>query len=162
MSFPIGLKRSAAMVVLRHEREFLLLRRSNPPHVGKYLPVGGKLDPFEDPYTAAIRETREETGLHLEKLRYGGVLIETSPIDYNWQCNIYVTDIDRIAPPSCPEGELEWITFEKVASVPTPPTDWYIYQYLMRGQVFAFNAIYNEKLEMTRMLEEIEHIQVFP
>ena len=162
MSFPIGLKRSAAMVVLRNEREFLLLRRSNPPHVGKYLPVGGKLDPFEDPYVAAIRETREETGLHLENLRYAGVLIETSDVDYNWQCNGYVADIDRIAPPPCPEGQLEWIPFERVPSVPTPPTDWYIYQYLMRGQVFAFNAIYDKHLEMTRMVEEIEPVQVFP
>ena len=162
MPFPTGLKRSAAMVVLRHEQEFLLLRRSNPPHAGKYLPVGGKLDPFEDPYSAAIRETREETGLLLENIRYQGILIETSPIAYNWQCNIYVADIDRISPPPCPEGQLEWIPFAEVPSVPTPPTDWYVYQYLMRGQVFAFNAIYNEQLEMTRMVEEIENIQVFP
>lgn len=150
------------MIILRHQREFLLLKRANPPHPGKYLPVGGKLDPFEDPYSAAIREAYEETGLLLDRLSYGGVLIETSPIDYNWQCNIYVADIDRIPPPTCPEGLLEWIPFENLLDIPTPPTDWYIYQYLMRGQVFAFNAIYNERLEMVRMVDEIENVQVFP
>lgn len=161
-TFPKGLKRSAAMVVLKHDQAFLLLRRANPPHVGKYVPVGGKLEPFEDPYTAAIRETWEETGLRIDKLTYGGVLIETSPTKYNWQCNIYLVEINRIPPPPCPEGQLEWIDFENVSQAPTPPTDRYIYQYLMQAKPFAFNAIYNEKLEMTRMTEEIEGKVVFP
>lgn len=156
MSFPPGLKRSAAMVVLRHREQFLLLRRARPPFVGHYLPVGGKLDPYEDPYTAALRETREETGLTLDRLRYGGVLIETSPVDYNWQCNIYLADIPLIAPPPCDEGTLEWVAFERVPDVPTPPTDWQIYQYLMRGQSFALNAVYDENLTLLHMVEEIE------
>lgn len=140
----------------------MLLRRAKPPHPGKYLPVGGKLDPYEDPYSAAIRETREETGLEIDRLIYGGVLIETSPVDYNWQCNIYTADIERIPPPPCPEGVLEWVAFANIQDVPTPPTDWFIYQYLMRGQPFAFNAIYNERLEMTDMYEEITGVRVFP
>jgi 8-oxo-dGTP diphosphatase len=155
MQFPTGYKRAAAIIVLRHGQHFLLLKRNKPPFVGSYLPVGGKLEPFEDPYACALRELKEETGLELETLRYAGALIETSPIDYNWQCNIYVADIDFIAPPPCPEGDLEWIPFVEVPNVPTPPTDFILYQYLMAGRPFAFNALYDADLKLLKMTEEI-------
>lgn len=144
------------MVVLRHQASFLLLERANEPHKGKIVPVGGKLDPFEDPYTAAIRETWEETGIRLEQLQYAGVLIESSPTAYNWQCNIYVADIPFQAPPPCDEGLLKWIKYEEIPTILTPPTDWHIYQYLMRGQIFAFNAIYDDSLTLVRMVDEIK------
>ena len=62
-----GIKRTAAMIVLRHGEEFLLLRRNKEPNAGCYVPVGGKLEPHERPVDAAIRETREEAGLHISK-----------------------------------------------------------------------------------------------
>ncbi len=153
---PIGLKRSAAMIVLRHEQSFLLLERAKNPHIGKMVPVGGKLEPFEDPYTAALRETKEETGISLDQLQYAGVLIESSPSPYNWQCNIYVADIPFQDPPPCDEGILKWVQYEDIPNILTPPTDWQIYQYIMRKQVFAFNAVYNADLELIRMVDEIE------
>lgn len=144
------------MVVLRHRARFLLLKRAKEPNAGRYVPVGGKLEPYEDPYSAALRETEEETGLVLDRLHYSGVLIETSPTAYNWQCNIYLADIEDIPPPPCDEGTLEWVPLEAVPELPTPPTDWHIYQYLMQGKPFAFNAIYDESLQLIHMREEIE------
>ena len=144
------------MVVLRHDQRFLLLKRAKPPYQGHYLPVGGKVDPFEDPYSAAVRELFEETGFQVAQLRYAGSLIETSPTAYNWQSNIYVADIEPVDPPACPEGILEWVTFQQIPFIPTPPTDWHIYQYLMREQPFAFNAVYDEAMTLLRMVEEIE------
>ena len=148
------------MVVLRHDDQFLLLRRNKPPHAGKFVPVGGKLEPFEDPYSAALRETYEETGLRVDRLIYGGVLVESSPTAYNWQCNIYLADIPFLPPPPCDEGTLVWVPFAAVPSVPTPPTDWHIYQYLMQGQPFALNARYDEQLNLLSMYEEIEGKQL--
>lgn len=157
MVSPKGYKRSAAMIVLRHRTQFLLLKRACPPHQGKYVPVGGKLEPFEDPYTAAKRELQEETGLVVAQLYYCGVLIETAPVDYNWQCNIYLADIDAMPPPFCDEGVLEWVSFTEVKNVPTPPTDWQIYQFIMQGRPFALNAVYDEHLNLVSMVEEIQH-----
>jgi 8-oxo-dGTP diphosphatase len=148
------------MVILRHQQHFLLLKRIKPPYVGSYLPVGGKLEPFEDPRTAAIRETKEETGLDITALKFGGSLMESSPIDYNWQCNIYIADIDFITPPPCPEGDLEWIAFADVPNVPTPPTDFTVYQYLMQEKPFAFNAVYDGKMNLIFMDEEIEGVRI--
>lgn len=157
-AFPKGFKRSAAMVVLRHGNQFLLLKRRNPPFVGHYLPVGGKLEPHEDPYSAARRELLEETGIVADQLRFGGILIETSPVDYNWQSSIYIASIDFIEPPHCPEGELEWIDFEQLNHIPTPPTDLLVYQYLVAGKPFVFNAVYNEAMQLCTMTEEVEGI----
>ncbi|HKK77667.1 MAG TPA: NUDIX domain-containing protein [Saprospiraceae bacterium] len=156
MVFPKGYKKSAAMIVLRHEDQFMLLKRAKPPHRGKYVPVGGKLEPYEDPYTAAKRELQEETGLMIDHLHYCGVLIETAPVDYNWQCNIYLADIDFMSPPFCDEGELEWISFTEVKHIPTPPTDWQIYQYIMQQRPFALNAVYDQELNLVSMVEEIQ------
>lgn len=157
---PLGIKRTAAMVVLRHAQQLLLLQRIRPPFEGHYLPVGGKLDPHEDPYSAALRETYEETGIRLEKLTFGGILIETSPVDYNWQSSIYWADIPYQEPPTSDEGTLHWIDFEDIPNIPTPPTDFIIYQYLMRQQPFVLNAIYDAELNLLHMIEEIEGIEV--
>ena len=155
MNFPLGYKRSAAMIILRHHENFLLLKRAKAPHQGKYVPVGGKLEPFEDPYTAALRELKEETGIELSSLKYCGNLIETSPVNYNWQCNIYLADIPMMPPPYCDEGTLHWIEFKDVLSVPTPPTDWHIYQFVMQNRFFALNAVYDADLNLLEMTEEI-------
>lgn len=161
-AFPLGFKRAAAMVVLHHGDYFLLLKRRKPPYVGHYLPVGGKLEPHEDPYSAARRELLEETGIADARIRYGGVLIETSPTDYNWQSSIYIAEIDFVEPPHCPEGELEWIAFNRLPHIPTPPTDWMVYQYLVAGKPFAFNAVYDEKMQLCSFIEEIEGISCLP
>ena len=150
------------MIVLRYEDQFLLLKRGKEPNKGKYVPVGGKLDPFEDPYSAAVRETREETGIEVDRLQYAGVLIESSPTAYNWQCNIYVADIPYQEAPFCDEGELSWIRYDQIPDLPTPPTDWIIYQYLVKGQVFAFNAILDEELNLLSMDDEITGERVWP
>lgn len=144
------------MVVLRQQNQFLLLKRANEPNIGMYVPVGGKLEPYESPLAAAIRETYEETGIKIDSPKYCGVLIESSPTKYNWQCNIYLADIAYQAPPFCDEGILEWIPFEDVLNVPTPPTDWHIYQYIMQNKPFAFDAIYDKDLNMLELREEIE------
>lgn len=154
---PLGLKRIAAMTVLRHGQDFLLLKRSKMPNAGMYVPVGGKLEPHERPRDAALRETFEEADLRLDtaQLIYGGVLTESSPVDYNWLCFIYLADIERIPPPPCDEGILEWIALPNILQVPTPPTDWQIYQYLIKGQPFALDAVYDEQLQLLEMREEI-------
>lgn len=143
------------MIILRHQENFLLLKRAKAPHQGKYVPVGGKLEPFEDPYTAALRELKEETGIEITSLKYCGHLIETSPVNYNWQCNIYLADIPMMSPPYCDEGTLHWIEFKNVLNVPTPPTDWHIYQFVMQNRFFALNAVYDADLNLLEMTEEI-------
>jgi 8-oxo-dGTP diphosphatase len=161
MTVPNGLKRTAVICVLRNGSNFLLLKRLKEPNKDQYTPVGGKLDPFESPLRAAYRETCEETGIKAEKMTFCGLLTESSPTPYNWTSYVYVADIDFIPPPPCNEGELRWIGFADLLTVPTPKVDWYIYDYLLKNKPFAFSAEYDEQLNLLVMHDELEDVVVF-
>jgi 8-oxo-dGTP diphosphatase len=153
-----GLKRAAVLCVLKNGNRFMLLKRLKEPNKDCYTPVGGKLDPHESPYQAALRETWEETGIKVEKMHFAGILTETSPVNYNWINYVYWVEIDYLIPPPCNEGTLEWISFEQVPDIPTPKTDWHIYDYLIRQKTFVFNAIFDESLRLIKMEDEIEGV----
>ena len=157
-----GLKKVACMNILRHGSSFLLLKRFKEPNKGLYTPVGGKLDPYENPLQAAIRETQEETGIVLDHMEFGGILTETSPVKYNWICYVYHAEIDMMPPPTCDEGILEWIDFEDILKVPTPPTDWHIYNYLLQGKKFIMTADFDKQLNLLSMQEELAGITLHP
>ncbi|PWJ41057.1 NUDIX hydrolase [Sediminitomix flava] len=161
MKIPVGLKRTATLCVLKHGQKFLLLKRLKEPNKDMYTPVGGKLDPFESPLKAAIRETFEETGIEVKHMKYCGLLTESSPTKYNWTNYVYLAEIDMMAPPPCNEGTLKWIDFSEVLSVPTPKTDWFIYKYILEERHFSFNAEFDENIELLSMVEEIEEIEVY-
>lgn len=155
-----GLKRAAVMIVLRCGDKLLLLKRNKAPNAGMYVPVGGKVEPYEDTYETALREVKEETGIQLESVKYCGSLVETSPVKYNWWCSIYLADIPYQPAPPCDEGVLEWIPYTNLETLHTPPTDWHIYQYITRQQPFAMRAIFDAELRMLELWEEIQGVRL--
>ncbi len=155
MSVPIGLKKAAVVCLLRSEAGFLLLRRSKEPHLGKYTPIGGHLEPFETPQAAAIREVKEEAGISIKEPRLRGVLTETSPTEYNWIVYIYTANITAIPPVECVEGTLEWVAPERLDAIPIPTTDGFIYDYLFRSEFFVLDAVYDEDVELLRLVDEL-------
>ena len=159
-TIPLGTKRAATLCVLRCQNSFMLLRRLKEPHRDNYTPVGGKIEPFENPLDAVIRETFEETGIKVDGVKFCGILTETSPTKYNWISYVYIAQIDYIEPPLSDEGTLTWISFDELLNVPTPKTDWYIYKYILDGKNFAFNVDYDEELNIISMQEEFEDIKI--
>ena len=157
-----GLKIACVMIVLRHAGRFLLLKRKNPPHAGMVTPVGGKIDPFENPIDAAIRETREETGIVIAHPAFCGTLVETSPVTYNWISFLYLSDIPDLPPPACNEGELLWVDSRNLSTVPTPHTDHFIYHYILEDRPFAFNAEFDDAIRLLRMTDELRGETVYP
>lgn len=159
-TIPHGLKKTATLCILKSGPYFLLLQRLKEPNKGLYTPVGGKLDPFESPMAAALRETREETGIAVPAVRYAGILTESAPTGYNWVNFVYWAEIDFVPAPPCPEGTLAWIHTDELLQVPTPPTDWHIYRYLLGNKPFAFSALFDADLNLLEMTEEIEGVRV--
>ena len=123
--------------------------------IGKYVPVGGHLEPFETPRDAAIREVKEETGVMIDAVTLRGILTETSPTNYNWMVYVYSADIEPIAPPVCSEGKLEWISPKRLGEIPTPITDRFMYDYVSNSQFFVLDAIYDEKIELVKLVNEL-------
>jgi 8-oxo-dGTP diphosphatase len=60
----------------------------------KYIPIAGKLEPFETPIEAAKREVKEECGVDLANLKFCWVMVETSAVDFNWINFIYTAEVD--------------------------------------------------------------------
>lgn len=156
-----GLKRAAVFCILRSGDHYLLLRRSSEPNRGKFVPPGGKIDPFETPADAVVREIYEETGLRIPDPKFCGMLTETSPGDYNWVSFIYAAEVHMAEPPPCDEGEFHWIHKGELEDLETPPTDWFIYQYVAACKPFVFSAEYDDNLTMWRMADELEGITVY-
>ncbi|MTG96788.1 MULTISPECIES: NUDIX hydrolase [Myroides] len=157
---PEGIKKIATLCVLRNGSNLMLLKRLKEPNKDMYTPVGGKIEPFETPEEGVIRETFEETGIKVEKVKFCGILTETSPVKYNWLNYVYAADIDAVTPPECNEGTLEWIAYEDLLNVPTPKTDWFIYKYILENKPFVFHALYDGELNLLEMKEEITGLQL--
>ena len=159
----IGLKRVAVMCLLRCEHEYLLLRRRKPPFIDCYVPVGGKVEPFEAPSDAVVREVKEETTITIRSPTLLGVLTETSSTDFNWVSFIYGTTINKTVPMPCDEGMLEWVHTARLETIPMPETDAYIFnlaQVRERMQTaagnapFLLNAHYDKDLRLTLLSNE--------
>ncbi|NLG51064.1 MAG: NUDIX domain-containing protein [Chloroflexi bacterium] len=150
-----GIKRPAVLCILRSDQAMLLIRRNKEPNLGKYVPVGGHIDPYESPRAAAIREVREETGLEIDDARFCGVLVETSPTVYNWISFVYSADVERLEPPACREGSLEWVEDAQLESLPTPETDGYIYRLVAEGRRFVLDAAFDADLNLLVLSDEL-------
>ncbi len=154
----LGSKKSSVLCVIKNNENFLLLERIKPPHQGMFTPVGGKINPFESPKDAAFRELNEETGLTLKTLKYCGILVETSSIQYNWINFVYCGETEYFQPQYCNEGVLKWINFKDIDKYLIPKTDMYIYKYIINSKIFMFNALYDNNIELISLTEEIENV----
>jgi 8-oxo-dGTP diphosphatase len=150
-----GLKETAVLCVLHHADALLLLCRTSGALAGQYVPVGGHIEPFEAPRDAAIREVCEETGVALDRVTFHGVLVETSPTPYNWISLVYSATIERIDPPECREGILEWIEPSRLAEIRMPQTDRFIHQFVLERRPFVLDAEYDQELDLVMLREEI-------
>lgn len=159
----LGLKRAAVLCVLksRTANRYLLLKRNKDPHINKYIPVGGKLEPFETPDEAAKREVFEETGKEVPFLKLCGIMTETSPVKFNWINYVYVGIVDEFEPRFCSEGDLEWIDADRILDIPTPTTDWFIYDLILRGNSFILDAQYDTQLNLKRLKNQIDETLLF-
>ena len=84
----------------------------------KWLGIGGKLEENESPDDCLCREALEETGLTLTSWRCRGVVTFLSDRYEGEYMYLFTADGFEGSMKACDEGDLEWITREKLDSLP--------------------------------------------
>lgn len=95
--------------------EILLQKKSRGLGVGKWNGVGGKAEPGEDIFPAAIREIREEAGVEVKNLENIGYIEYIWPPDHeqkNWAVHVFSVKEWEGELKDCGEGELKWFKRE--------------------------------------------------
>ncbi len=116
--------RNTTLCYLENDRgEYLMLHRVKKQHdvnQDKWIGVGGKFEENESPDECLLREVREETGLTLTDYRFRGVV--TFLTDGGWEGEyMYLFTARRWEgelDSACAEGELEWVSKDRVLQLP--------------------------------------------
>lgn len=103
------------LVYCPETNEILLLNREKHPWMGRWNGVGGKLDKDENPLECIVRETLEETGLHLPQYVPRGAMswyVDDEDLGGMYLFTAIVTkkDVENYPTPKkfCHEGILDW------------------------------------------------------
>ncbi|VDK65894.1 unnamed protein product [Anisakis simplex] len=119
--------RAAGMLIYRNANnqfEYLLLQASYPPY--HWTPPKGHVDPGEDEWAAAVRETKEEAGIGLEHLdvhkdfeevlryqvkqsRYDGEVTKDKTVKY-WLARLCDNDAIKL---SDEHQKMKWLPLEE-------------------------------------------------
>ena len=131
----------------------LLQLKDRHIHAGKLNGVGGKLMPGELPYSSALRELREETGVVLQYPELHHIADITMPIEWDHRCRpnkaelfFYAAKVDEDAPSQQP-GETEELVWKDVDWVLSQPATYDGFagdgdlQYIVNKAVNHFRAL---------------------
>ena len=128
--------KKTTLCYIENKGSYLMLyrnRKPEDPNEGKWLGIGGKIEPGETAEECNAREVLEETGLRLRSAVFHGV-IEFRADSYEDEDMYLYSSSDfepadeeaahafaesgKYEPPACSEGELAWIPAGKLMDLP--------------------------------------------
>ncbi len=149
MSAPLPFKISVLVFLRDAAGRLLMMRRNKAPNLGRWSPVGGKLETAlgESPFECAVRETAEETGFAIAAadLHLFGMITERG---YEGQSHwlMFLFDCSKPLPglpPDIAEGSFGLFTRGDVDGLAVPESDrtliWPVYDG-NRGGFIAYRA----------------------
>lgn len=106
---------------IEQDGQYLMLHRvkkKQDPNEGKWIGVGGKLEPGETPEECLLREVREETHLELDAYEKCGEIFFSAE---GWEeelMHLYTaTKFHGSLCEECNEGELRWVPFQDIPTL---------------------------------------------
>ena len=95
------------------------IKKENDENNGKWIGIGGKLEPGESPFDCARREIYEETGLEVPTLKYRGFITFVSDLYGTEYMHLFTADtFSGEIVDSCDEGDLKWIKKKDLRALP--------------------------------------------
>ena len=101
---------------LKKDNQYLFMLRNkekNDLNEGKWIGIGGHIEPGETKEEALIREVKEETGFTINSFSYRGEILFINN-DYQEIMYIFTSDDFTGEMIECDEGELSWIDKDKI------------------------------------------------
>ncbi|WP_413378470.1 8-oxo-dGTP diphosphatase [Alkalihalobacillus sp. 1P02AB] len=122
--------------VLVNEEEVLLLQK---PRRGWWVAPGGKMEAGETIKESAVREYREETGLHVEaaelKAVSSMVIVENDRITSEWMMFTFVaSSYHGQQLKQSPEGKLQWTQKNTIKDLPMAAGDQYVIDHVLNKE----------------------------
>ena len=111
-------------------------KKKNDENEDKWIGVGGKFEDKESPEDCILREAKEETGLTLTDYRYRGIVTFVSDKWETEYMHLFTATGFEGELIDCDEGELEWISREKLNSIPKWEGDRIFLELLQKGEPF--------------------------
>lgn len=125
---------------IEKDGKYLMLHRvkkENDANRDKWIGIGGHVDDGETFDECILRETLEETGLTLTKMRKcGEILFDCPPYPLEMMHLYHATDFEGEFS-DCDEGELEWLDKKELRNIPMWEGD-FIFLDLMEKNVPYF------------------------
>ncbi len=115
----------STLCYIENDGKYLMLyrnKKANDMNEGKWIGLGGKIEPGESPDDCVIREVREESGLELTAVNARGLVHFIDDSGYAEDMYLYTAEVstgatvdeDLFELQACDEGELRWIDKDKM------------------------------------------------
>ena len=112
---------NSTLCYIEKDGKYLMLHRVKKEHDAnkdKWIGIGGKFEDKESPEDCILRETKEETGLTLTSYTYRGIVTFVSDRWETEYMHLFTADAFEGELIECDEGDLLWISPEKLDSIP--------------------------------------------
>lgn len=112
-----------ALAIIRHQDRWLVSRRSpGRPYSGYWEFPGGRMEGTESPAQAAVRETREETGLAVSAIGDLGSVRSRHAGD-EFVLHLVACEVmgNEATAPSTAVEEIAWVTADELRALRMPP-----------------------------------------
>lgn len=141
---------------LEQDGKYLMLYRNakaSDPNKGKWIGVGGKIQPGETPDECLVREVKEETGLTLTTYQYRGIIYFKSDVYPDETMHLYTATAWKGTLTECDEGQLRWVEKKNLETLPMWEGDLVFLRTLDRNHAFFRLTLnyQNERLISTQL-----------
>ncbi len=135
----------ATLCYLKQNGHTLMVYRNKKPndiHQGKWNGLGGKFEPGESPEECVRREVLEELGLYIRQPKLHGLLLFVNFKGQDWYVFVFTATEFEGDLIDSPEGRLEWVPDEKLASLNLWASDAVFFPWLEKNGFFSAKFTY--------------------